>query len=103
MEESKTTISLILSLFVLLAGFNLTFAETQLPVKENVVLEASSFRPDLAATFDDDNSVVPPALEAPEPVYCSNTDSSSLPRSVPSQRYRLSTIRAPPYSSFLPA
>ncbi len=103
MEDLKTSISRILCLFFLLAGFDVTSAETQLPVRENIELQASSSGSDLTETFDGDNSIIPPVLETPELVVNSTTDSFCLSHSAPFQDYRLIAIRAPPHSSFIPA
>jgi hypothetical protein len=69
MEDLKTSISRILCLLVLLASFDVSLAETQLPARDNIEQEASSFRPDATATFDDNSSIIPPAVEAPAPFF----------------------------------
>jgi hypothetical protein len=103
MEDLKTSISRILCLLVLLASFDVSLAETQLPARDNIEQEASSFRPDATATFDDNSSIIPPAVEAPVPVFRWTTASFCQLCLVTFQRYRLIAIRAPPHSSFIPA
>lgn len=103
MEGSKTTISRILCLVVLLASFDVTSAETQLPVRDNIEREATSFRPDLTDTFDGDNYIIPPVPETPEPNFYWVSAPVCRPLLAPFQHYRLVAIRAPPISSLIPA
>ncbi len=102
MEDSKTSISRILCLIILLASFDVSLAETQLPVRDYIEQKSSAFSPDSTASFNDDNTVIPPSVEVPEAVFESTTERHYQSHSAPFQRFRHIPIRAPPFHhSFL--